>query len=391
MITDFPARSKEMKHRARSILLLILILAAIVAAALWFTRPEPVKVLVKQVESGRIEATVANTRAGTVKARRRALLAPAIGGQIARLPVHKGMAVKSGEVLLVLWNDDLRAEVDLAASEAEAAAANARAACLQADIADRQAKRYTELQKTSAIAEDQVDQTVTTARVRRSDCLAAEASARVSKSREAAARAQLERTIVKAPFAGLVADINGEVGEYVTPSPPGIPTLPVIDLVDAGSFYVTAPIDEVDAPAIRPGMAARITLDAFPGRHFPGRVQRIADYVLDREKQARTVDIEVMFTEPGDTADLLAGYSADAEVIVDSKENVLRIPTEAVLDNQRVFVYLPDKLVLAERQIETGLSNWDYTEAVRGLKEGEWVVLSVDRKGVKDGARAVAE
>jgi HlyD family secretion protein len=383
-----PGQGIIMKLRIILILVFVGVGAVLVT---YLLRPKPISVLVQAVERGRIEATVANTRAGTVKACRRALLAPATGGQIFELPVREGMRVKTGDLLLSLWNEDLRAEVQLARSEIEAAQAKAKATCLEAEIAARQAGRYTALEKSQAIAEEQLDQAVTTARAREADCMAAQATVKVSAAREAAARAQLERTILKAPFGGVIAEVNGELGEYVTPSPPGIPTLPAVDLADTSCFYITAPIDEVDAAAIRSGMAARISLDAFAGRSFPGKVRRIADYVLDREKQARTVDIEVIFTESQDMTALLPGYSADAEIIVDVKEGAVRVPSEAVIENERLYVYLPGEGVLRERHVVVGLSNWDYTEIVEGVKEGEQVVLSVDRKGIKDGAKAVAE
>ena len=62
--------------------------------------------------------------------------------------------------------------------------------------------------------------------------------------------------MLTAPFDGVVAEVNAELGEYVTPSPPGIPTPPAVDLIDDRCLYVTAPIDEVDAPEIRTGMPA---------------------------------------------------------------------------------------------------------------------------------------
>ncbi len=380
-----------MKHGSVSIIIFIIIIIAISGGVFWFTKPKPVKILIKPIDRGRIESTVANTRAGTVKACRRALLAPAVGGLILQLPVREGQKVKSGDLLLSLWNKDLQAEKDLSKSEAEAAKARAEAACLQADISDRQAKRFIALQKTQAIAEEQVDQTVTTAKAHRADCAAAKASAQVSIARQAVLQAQIERTIITAPFDGIIAEVNGEEGEYVTPSPPGILTLPAIDLVDSSCFYVTAPIDEVDASAIKPDMEARITLDAFSDRHFPGKVKRIADYVLDREKQSRTVDIEVIFTETEDMADLLPGYSADAEVILDIKDDVIRAPTEAVVNKEKVFIFLSEEKIIKERAIVAGLSNWDFTEIIKGVSEGDLVVISLDRKGVEDGAKAEVE
>lgn len=357
----------------------------------YLTRPDPVTVAVKPVTRGLIESTVVNTKAGTVKACRRALLAPAIGGQIALLAVHEGMNVQEGMLLLSLWNDDLQAEVVLRESEIVAARKRAEASCLNADVAERQADRVSKLQRQKAISEEEVDQAMTTAKARRAECGATKAAIDVSLARVQTVREQLERTEIYAPFTGVIAEVNGEKGEYVTPSPLGIATLPVIDLVDTSCFYVTAPIDEVDAAQVKVNMTARITLDAFGKTVFPGKVIRIADYVLEREKQARTVDIEVDFADKKDMAGLIPGYSADAEVIIDVREDVLRIPSESIFDDQNVLVYLSETGMLQQRTIKVGLENWDFTEVVSGLEKDELVVVSIGREGVKDGEAAVLE
>ncbi len=358
----------------------------------WYsTRPKPAEVTAKAVETGSVEQTVANTRAGTVKACRRAKLSPGIGGQIATLDIKEGDQVKSGAMLLELWNKDLRADIALNESEAVASLANARAACFQADVADREAKRLLRLKGTGAVSEESVDKSVTTAQAKKADCESANAMAKVSSARVAVARSRLERTQLIAPFDGVVAEINGELNEYVTPSPPGIPTPPAVDLIDNSCFYVAAPIDEVDAPKITIGKTARVSMDAFGKRRFPGKVRRIASYVLDMEKQARTVEVEVEFSNEEDISKLLAGYSADVEIILDSHENTLRIPTEAILEGDRVFVFSQEDGLLQERKIEKGMSNWDWTEVLAGVKQGELVVTSVDRDGVKDQAAAKLE
>ena len=357
----------------------------------YLTRPDPVTVAVKPVTRGLIESTVVNTKAGTVKACRRALLAPATGGQIAFLAVREGMMVQEGMLLLSLWSDDLQAEVVLRESEVVSSRGQAEASCLNADIAERQAERVAKLQKQEAIAEEEVDQAMTTAKARRAECRSAWAAVDVSLARLQTVREQLERTEIYAPFTGIIAEVNGEKGEYVTPSPLGIATLPVIDLVDTSCFYITAPIDEVDAPQVKVNMTARITLDAFGKRIFPGKVKRIADYVLEREKQARTVDIEVDFVDPKDMAGLMPGYSADAEVIIEAREDVVRIPSESIFDDQNVLVYLPETSMLQQRTITIGLENWDFTEVVSGLEDGELVVISLGREGVADGVAAIVE
>ncbi len=369
--------------------LILLVLAAAIGTAIWYTgRPKPVRVVVMPVERGLVEQTVANTRAGTVKACRRAKLSPSAGGQIATLSVQEGDQVKAGTLLLELWNKDLKAEIELNESETRASIARARAACLQSEVAKREADRLVRLSKTGAVSEDTVDKAVTSAKAGQADCESANATARVSEARIGVNRAMLERTRLVAPFDGVVAEVNGELNEYVTPSPVGVPTPPAVDLIDDSCFYVAAPIDEVDAPRIQFEMPARISLDAFGDRRFPGRVHRIAPYVLDVEKQARTVEVEVEFTQAEDLRQLLAGYSADVEIILDAHTDTLRIPSEAVLEGNRVFVFMPGDELLEERKIKTGMANWDWTEVIEGLKQGEQVVTSLDRKGIEDGANA---
>ncbi|MCJ7615195.1 MAG: efflux RND transporter periplasmic adaptor subunit [Desulfobacterales bacterium] len=370
--------------------IITMLLIAAIGIFIWFyTRAKPVKVVVKPVERGLVEKVVANTRSGTVKAFRRANLSPSLGGQIAVLDIKEGDKVRAGQLLIDLWNEDLVAEVALSKSEAEAAKARAKATCLQAEIAQREADRLLKLLKTGAASEEKTDRALTDAKVRKAECEAAIASAGMSLSRVEVVKANLERTRLIAPFDGIIAEITGELNEYVTPSPPGIPTPPAVVLIDDSSFYVVAPIDEVDAPGIALGMPARVRMDAFGNQSFEGKVRRIAAYVLDLEKQARTVDVEVEFINHKDIKHLLAGYSADIEVILDVHKDTLRIPTYALLDNERVFVYHPDSRQIEERTIKTGISNWDYTEVITGLKAGELVITTVDREGIKDGAKAI--
>lgn len=349
-------------------------------------REAPVEVAVQAVDLGMVEATVSNTRAGSVKARHRANLTPAIGGQIAVLNVRKADQVKAGQVLLSLWNKDLTAELELARSQVIVAEANWRETCRMADLARRQATRQTDLRATRATSESKYDEAVATAVSRQAACEAAEAQKAVGAARVEAAAASLERTILVAPFDGIVAEVNGEVGEYLTPSPPGIPTLPAVDLISMDSLYVAAPIDEIDAAQIRPNMEARITLDAFPKRVFAGRVRSISPYVLEVAKQARTVEIEVEFDGGTAGLNLLAGYSADVEVILDRRAGVPRLPTAALLNDSTAYILVKEGGRVARRPITAGLSNWKFTEVVSGARAGEQVVISIDRQGLKDGA-----
>jgi HlyD family secretion protein len=365
-------------------------LALLIAAAWYFTRPAPIRVQLAKVERGAVEATVSNTRAGTVKACRRAKLAPPAGGQIDKLLVKKGQRVKSGQVLLELWDNDLQAQARLATEQLATAQTQEQQACVQADLAEKEAQRAKQLMEKGFISAEGLDQKVSAAKVSRAGCEVARSQIDQSRSRVAAAHAELQRMVLRAPFDGIIADISGELGEYATPSPPGIPTPPAIDLIDDSCMFVSAPIDEVDASEIKVGQTARITLDAIKDKTFAGKVKRIAPYVLELEKQARTVEVEVAFDEPPTAENLLVGYSADVEIVHNSHANVLYIPTQALLEGNRVLLYRADG-VLEDRVVTTGLANWDRTEITSGLNEGDRIVLSLDQTGVKAGARVLPE
>src|SRR5260370_27609608 len=123
----------------------LIVVAAVVAAVafgVWRTsRPKTVPVVFGVVDRGRVERTVANTRAGTVQACRRAKLAPPSGGQIVSLPVREGDRVRAGQVLLELWSQNGVAQARVAQEQAHSATLHAQEACLNAEVAEREAER----------------------------------------------------------------------------------------------------------------------------------------------------------------------------------------------------------------------------------------------------------
>ena len=382
-----PSTSSRKWLRRGLIALVVVALGA--ATAWWLARPKPVAVTVAVVGSGTVESTVANTRAGTVEACQRTKLSTISGGRIEILAVKEGDHVRKGQMLMQLWNDDQRAEQVFARAQLDSARKRVAEACTMADLAQRELARQDDLFRQGFISSGALDTVRTEAQVRAAACASAKADVAQAQARVEVVGTARERTVLVAPFDGTVAKIVGEVGEYSTPSPPGVPTPPAIDLIDESCLYVDAPMDEVDAPKIHAGQPVRITLDALPGKSFPGKVRRVAPYVTAVEKQARTVEIEVVFDDPKAPGRLLVGYSADVEVILEARRDVLRVPTSALLQGGRVLVLDGERLV--ERSVKTGVANWEHTEITSGLAAGDKVVTSLDRAGVKAGAAAVVE
>lgn len=350
----------------------------------WFGRPKPVSVILKEIDRGKVESSIANTRAGSVEACLRTKLSTILGGRIAELPIKEGDHVKKDQLLMRLWNDDQKAQDTLASAQVDAANKHVAEACVIAANAEDDAKRQALLRAKGFVSASAEEQARAAAQARRATCDAAKADVTSARARAAAAHVELARTVLYAPFDGVVAQIVGEVGEYSTPSPPGVPTPPAVDLIDDTCLYVKAPMDEVDAPKIRAGQEVRISFDALPKQSFAGRVKRVAPYISVVEKQARTVDIDATLDHPETTGKLLVGYSADVEVILAVRNNVVRVPTSALLEGGRVLVAGTDGK-LQERKLKTGLANWEYTEVLEGVNAGEQVVTSLEREGVKAG------
>ncbi len=352
-------------------------------------KPDPVPVQVVAVELGMVEETVTNSRAGTVKARRRATLSPEIGGQVIELPFREGEQVRRGDVLLRIESSSQQAQLTLAEREQGTAAAEQRRACLAAERASRELARTTRLAEDGIISTDLLDELESAEKTAEAACDAAIANSSRAEAAVGVARTALEKMKIRAPFDGVLAEVSAEVGEYTTPSPPGLPIPPVIDVIDRTSIFISAPMDEVDSARIHSGQEARVTIDSHRDRTFPAQVTRVAPYVLDLEQQNRTVEIEVELTDAEFAATLLPGTSADVEVILRTRDQVLRIPAPALMEGNRVLVLAGD--LLEERQVEIGLRNWDFAEITSGLETGELVVTSLDRVEVKAGAEARVE
>jgi HlyD family secretion protein len=110
----------------------------------------------------------------------------------------------------------------------------------------------------------------------------------------------------------------------------------------------------------------------------------VSPFVLDVEAQNRTVEIDVELDDKTLSATLRPGTSADVEIVLETHENALRIPTSALYEGNKVLVLEAGKL--ASRDIQIGLKNWNWTEVVSGLDQGDTIVTMLDRPEIKPGA-----
>src|SRR5581483_3306601 len=268
-----PARAAKPRRRwLRWMVAALLVAAAVVALRLTVFAVKPVAVTVATVDRGPVEETVTNSRAGTVKARRRAQLAPEVGGRVVELPHRAGDRVRAGDVVLRLADALPRAQLEVTRRELGSAEAQSRQACLAAEQAHRELQRNRGLQAQGIVSTAVLDQLATAASTQDAACDAARGNVERARAAAGLAQVDLDRTVLRAPFDAVVAQVSTDLGEFVTPAPPGVPMPPALDLLDPSSLYVSAPMDEVDAAKLRIGLPVRVTLDSLPGRQLAARV-----------------------------------------------------------------------------------------------------------------------
>jgi len=182
------------------------------------------------------------------------------------------------------------------------------------------------------------------------------------------AQANLDAASLKAPFDGMVASVTGNVGELV-----GTSTV-VVTLLDPKTVRIDTTIDESDIAKVKVGQDAVLTLDSLPGFRLQGKVTAIAGSA-NVQQGVVTYVVSITPSQPNDGT-LKAGMTVSANIVTESKDNVLMVPSRAVRAvgrNRVVEVMVNGKT--EQRTVQVGMTNDTYTEITSGLQEGEQVVI----------------
>ncbi len=309
---------------------------------------KPVTLRAAKVAKTNVEASITTTSAGTVSADQQAILDFGTVGRISRIFVKTGDHVKTGQDLAQLENTDLKS--------------------VFAD-SEREVKRTEELFAAGLVSQAALD----TAR----------------KSLEVA-RSGFEKTIIRAPFEGVVTELNLEVGEFAQVGSGASKKAP-IRLVDLKPRIIHGDVDEVDLGKLKVGMAARVKIAAARAEPFQAVLQRVVPFVSTAKEQDRTSEVELRIQEQAQTV-IPVGASATIEIITDARNGVLAIPSRAILgfsDKRYVFKVVEDRLVKTD--IKLGIGNYARTEVVSGLSESDVVVFAPSDLELKEGMKVKAE
>lgn len=181
-------------------------------------------------------------------------------------------------------------------------------------------------------------------------------------------------TVVKAPRNGFILEKNVNVGDPVVPLTSYQPGTPLMRLADMTKLIFKGTVDEIDVGKIEEEMHCELQVGALPGKIIKGELTLISLKAL-KEDNTTVFPVEIMITDPGG-ATLRAGYSANAHIIIASRENVLSIPERVVtFRNDSAFVRIPAGEEDSEEcYIKTGLSDAIMIEVIEGLEEGQEIL-----------------
>ncbi len=302
---------------------------------------------------------------GTLEAWQKVIITPDVGGKIARIYVNEGDKVSKGQVL---------AEMDIEAMELQLRQAEAAVAVAQAQYnnAKTNLARMDRLFKEKAVSDQQYEQV-------KLSFSAAEAQLAQAQAAVNLAKHSLDVSIMKAPFSGVIASKNAEVGDVINPMMGSFSaTSGVLTLVDFSHIKIRVDISSTDIQRVKKGQTAFLRVPSLPGQEFSGMVTVVN---LAADPLTKKFGVEIAVANP----DLVLRPGTFGEVVleVSTHENSLVVPQKAILDNNYVFLAQDGKSV--KKNVALGLQNATRVEILTGLAEGDSVIVE-GNFGLEDGS-----
>jgi HlyD family secretion protein len=354
------------------------------------------------VERGDIARSVVAT--GKIEPLAKVEVKSKASGIVKQIFVHYSDWVKQGQVLVELDKENLQAQVreSRAALQAAQAAEEAASATFERNKVEAEGpdlpflksstERAQELKKQGLIAQallEDAEKAYQLALNRQMTSLRNIAVSRAdiarAKAQTAQAQAALDRTeedlrnsTIVSPMDGIVLSRDVEIGDAVSSILVlGSQATKLFTLGDVSDVYVLGKVDEADIGKVYLGQPARIVVESFKDKKFSGKVTKISPLGVEKDN-VTTFEVRVSIHNP--SGELKANMSANAEIILEEKKNVLLVPEAAVIyDKQRkTSLEVPDPAnEKGRRQVaaKLGISNGVKTELIAGLKEGDKVIL----------------
>jgi RND family efflux transporter MFP subunit len=363
------------------LVLVVLLLAAGGAVWWWLSRERPIEVEMATVSTRQAGAQAAVLNAtGYVTARRRATVSSKITGKVMEVNIEEGMQVSEGQILARLDDETQRAAVALAVAQAEAARRNVSESEVRLNEARIHLERITKLVGVGYSTAAEVDAARAAVDSLDARIRAAREQVRVAERQIALERTNLDSTIIRAPFAGVVISKDAQPGEMVSPvsAGGGFTRTGIGTIVDMSSLEIEVDVNESYINRVRPDQAVTAVLDAYPEWPIPARVITTIPSA-DRQKATVLVRIGFMQLDPRILPDMgvKVTFLRDNEDAAPAARPVSLVPKGAVkTDGKQSYVFVVVNDRADRRAVTTGGADGDRVEVIAGLNAGERVVVS---------------
>jgi RND family efflux transporter MFP subunit len=324
---------------------------------------------------------------GYIVAQRKAAVASKMTGRLTALLVEEGNRVQKGQILARMENADVAAVKGQVTANLANARAMLKQAAVERDNLAQEHDRYQRLIAGGYVSQSDYDM-IHTRYLRSQEAVkAAQAAVESATAALSGAEANLDYTLIRAPFDGVVLTKNADVGDIVTPlGASSTSKAAVVTLADMDSLQVEVDVSETSITLIKVGQPCDIQLDALSDKRFRGAVHAIVPTV-DRAKATVLVKVRFLDKDARMLPDMGAKVSfLSRELKSEELQARLAVSQSALVHvNEKNIVYLLSDNKVRETDVTTGGKLGDLQEVTAGLKPGDRVVLKP--KGLKDGAK----
>lgn len=332
--------------------------------------------------------TVLNA-SGYVTARRQATVSSKVTGKILEVLVEEGMNVKEGQVLARLDNSNVEANLQLAVAQLDASKASLEETRVRLNEAQLELDRVARLAQTGVSSQSELDAARAEVDSLKARLKQLETEIEVAERQVSVWKQQVEDTLVRAPFDGVVISKDAQPGEMISPvsAGSGFTRTGICTIVDMSSLEIEVDVNESYINRVETGQPVQATLDAYPDWKIPAKVIAI---IPTADRQKATVKVRIGFDQldPRILPDMgvkVAFRSSGEEM--QARQTAWVIPKSAVIDdNGRDVVFVVQNGKVERRAIQIANQGETEVTVLSGLSAGERIVSEVP-KDLKDGDR----
>jgi HlyD family secretion protein len=359
------------------------VLIAAVAVGWWFTREQGISVKTIPVQSISAGGSTARTllhASGYVTTRLDATVSSKITGKVIEVLVEEGMKVEKGQVLAKL--DSSNVETSLRLAEARLASAQLSAAESEplAKHSATELSRLTELGSSRAVSRSDLSRAEAEAHLQTAKLNRLRAEITVAERQVDEWKQQLDDTVIRAPFAGVVTTKDAQPGEVISPMSAGggFTRTGICTLVDMASLEIEVDVGESFINRVKAGQTVEATLDAYPEWKIPGKVIAI---IPTADRQKATVKVRVAFGELDPRIlpqmGVKVAFQSDDSVETIATQSASAVPKQALTkDGNRDIAWVVKQGKAERRAVTLGNASGGQITLTAGLSPGENVVLN---------------